>query len=110
MLFLIILLIDALPSIAPLFKIVYEHANGAVVHWDVPQSLVARLMSFNLEVFSVDPAINEKRSVMRLSLSPKVRAFNLSPLKAGQSYMATLNAETDGVASSGFPAILEFTV
>lgn len=97
-------------SVAPVFKIVYAYANGAVIHWDVPESITARLMRFNLEVFSVDLADNEKRRVMGINLNPKVRAFNLSPLKAGQSYMAILNAETEGASSSGFPVALEFTV
>lgn len=80
-----------------------------VVLWDVPERVEARLMRFKLEVFSVDAAGNKKSLTFRInSVDPRTRAFNLSPLKAGESYMAILSAETAGVA--GFPEVLEFTV
>ena len=68
-------------------------------------------MRFKLEVFSVDPSTNEKTLIFKIKgVDFRTRAFNLSPLQAGQSYMAMLSAETADISRSGFPAVLEFTV
>lgn len=95
----------------PKFKIVLEHAHGVVVQWDVPDSVRAKLMRFKLDVLCTDGAYGRESLVLRVNrVNSRTRAFNLSPLKAGHSYMAILRAVTADVTRPMPPAVLEFAV
>ena len=98
------------PSPALKIILVHVHSNGAVVRWEVPAAVEAKLLKFTLEVLSMDEGSGRESLIFRVNnVNYQTRAFNLSPLTAGHSYMAKLNAVTAEVAP-GSSAVLEFMV